>query len=171
MLVKFSVPTLNWNCLKASTKGMPSISPMVPPSWTKATKLLTTHNVRETGVKTRYNIHTIMHLAAAQPPQAVTFQTTTETPPRVYKPLTQLFVIMNQVVRNTPHSLTSITQMSGVLSSLSTGTLATLWTHSWMALVTWGTTVRAKGDVCMSECDIISTSRYMTGQSARTPVT
>lgn len=25
--------TLNWNCLKASTNGIPSMSPMVPPSW------------------------------------------------------------------------------------------------------------------------------------------
>ena len=29
---KFSLPTRNWNCRKASTKGIPSMSPIVPPS-------------------------------------------------------------------------------------------------------------------------------------------
>ena len=33
MLQKFSDPTVNWNCLNASTNGIPSMSPMVPPSW------------------------------------------------------------------------------------------------------------------------------------------
>lgn len=32
MLQKFSLFTLNWNCLKASMKGMLSMSPTVPPS-------------------------------------------------------------------------------------------------------------------------------------------
>ena len=32
MLQKFSWPTRNWNCRKASTNGMPSMSPIVPPS-------------------------------------------------------------------------------------------------------------------------------------------
>lgn len=32
MLQKFSLFTLNWNCLKASTNGMLSMSPTVPPS-------------------------------------------------------------------------------------------------------------------------------------------
>ncbi len=32
-LQKFSRLTLNWNCRKASTNGILSMSPMVPPSW------------------------------------------------------------------------------------------------------------------------------------------
>ena len=33
ILQKFSLFALNWNCLNASTNGIPSMSPMVPPSW------------------------------------------------------------------------------------------------------------------------------------------
>lgn len=33
MLQKFSLFALNWNCLNASTNGIPSMSPIVPPSW------------------------------------------------------------------------------------------------------------------------------------------
>ena len=32
ILQKLLGPTLNWNCLNASMKGIPSMSPMVPPS-------------------------------------------------------------------------------------------------------------------------------------------
>lgn len=43
MLQKFSLFTLNWNCLKASMKGMLSMSPTVPPSCWHQTGYTNTH--------------------------------------------------------------------------------------------------------------------------------
>lgn len=48
MLQKFSLFTLNWNCLKASMKGMLSMSPTVPPSCWHTTTAQTTAGLRKT---------------------------------------------------------------------------------------------------------------------------
>lgn len=54
---KFSRFTRNWNCLKASTKGMPSMSPMVPPS-----SMMQTCGFEEpcTGVCATFSTHSCM---------------------------------------------------------------------------------------------------------------
>ena len=47
--------------------------------------------------------------------------------------------------------LTSMTQISGILlSSLATGVLATLSTHSWMVSVMWGTTAGERQAQCVN---------------------
>lgn len=48
MLQKFSLFTLNWNCLKASMKGMLSMSPTVPPSCWHNTSINNNTNLEST---------------------------------------------------------------------------------------------------------------------------